>query len=145
LYGTLSAQATTVYGQVFELSPAAGGTRNYSVLQTFTDVADGGQPYGEVILDAAGNLYGTPSEGGGNGFGSTSGAGVVFELSSGAKGWQESVLYDFLSGGQTQPQSGLVMDASGNLYGTTSEGGAHAWGTIYEMSAVAGEWEGKTL
>jgi uncharacterized repeat protein (TIGR03803 family) len=124
-----------------------------NVLYSFGGYAnqDGGQPQGKLIFDNAGNLYGTTVKGGANGYG------TVFELSPDIGGnWSESVLYNFCSqesdyfclDGST-PESGLVFDSAGNLYGTTSFGGAlsacgtQGCGTVFELSPPAqsgGTW-----
>jgi uncharacterized repeat protein (TIGR03803 family) len=127
-------------GTVFELTPGTGGTWTETVLHSFTNSGnDGGEPYAGLIFDAAGNLYGT-TVGGGYGWG------IVYELTPGAKGmWTESVLYTFAVGGHNQkgamPFAGLIFDAAGNLYGTTSEGGAsgmgcggNGCGTVFQLA-----------
>jgi uncharacterized repeat protein (TIGR03803 family) len=129
-------------GVVFELSPVAGGWTE-SVLYSFTDGADGGFPHSQLIFDAAGNLYGTTSDGGAlsdcNGYG----CGTVFELSPGSTGWTENVLYSF----QGYPSDGsypgppLLFDSAGNLYGTTGQGGTYDYGTAFELSPnSSGAW-----
>jgi uncharacterized repeat protein (TIGR03803 family) len=88
-----------------------------------------GAPYGGVIFDAAGNLYGT----------TTDGNGAVFELTPESGGWNETVLYTFSGGTDgNDPQAGLVMDGAGNLYGTTMQGGAYGFGTVFELSPLSG-------
>jgi uncharacterized repeat protein (TIGR03803 family) len=107
----------------------------FSVLYTFTGSLDGGIPVGTLTLDSAGNLYGTTAAGGVYGFG------TIFELSPGAK---EQTLYSFSVTGQfdgAQPVGGLILDAVGNLYGTTYYGGGgHCFdgftpgcGTVFEL------------
>lgn len=127
LYGTAS-------DVVFELSPPVSGNGAWTetVLYTFCsekNCTDGEYPVGGLIFDEGGNLYGTTTAGG------TSGGGTVFELSPGANGWIEGVLYSFCSQPSCpdglQPRSGLIFDASGNLYGTTSAGGHSASGCAY--------------
>jgi hypothetical protein len=114
------------------------------VLYGFKGGADGAFPSSSLVMDSAGNLYGTASEGG-NPSGCVSnyapGCGVVFELASVNGAWQESVLYAFLGGSDGESPSGnLVFDASGNLYGTTSRGGTGTacgtvgCGTVFELS-----------
>jgi uncharacterized repeat protein (TIGR03803 family) len=85
-------------------------------LYSFTGGADGSQPLSDLIVDPAGNLYGTTQGGGANG------AGVVFKVTPAG---QETVLYSFSGGADGyQPYAGLVRDAAGNLYGTTLAGGS---------------------
>lgn len=114
LYGTTYAAGDHNAGMVFELSPATGGDWTESVLYNFTNSADGGFPSAGVVLDAAGNLYGTTTVGG------SDQSGVAFEMTQMAGGnWQETVLHSFnVSGDGYTASSGLVFDAAGNLYGT---------------------------
>src|SRR5581483_6266170 len=97
--------------------------------------SDGADPAAGVITDSSGNLYGTTQDGG------VSGLGTVFELVNSNGGYTEKVLYSFTnSGGDgSLPSAGLIMDSSGNLYGTTAFGGAsdscngYGCGTVYEL------------
>ena len=132
---------------VFMLAPAAGAQSKFKTLYSFTGGTDGGYPYAGVIIDQAGNLYGTTYEGGdlscyGNG------CGTVFELTPNSKGgWKEKVLYSF-SGGTDGllPRAGLTFDQAGNLYGTTQSGGAYGGGTVFELTPNPdGSWTKETL
>ncbi len=106
------------------------------ILYAFTGFA-GSSPVGKLIFDAAGNLYGTTTTGGSE---SGEGYGVVYELSPAAGGgWTQTVLYTFTGDSDgSQPLSGLVFDAAGNLYGTTGSGGAFGYGTVFELSPSSG-------
>jgi uncharacterized repeat protein (TIGR03803 family) len=134
LYGTTSSGVSCVFcGVVFKLAPNPDGTWTEHVLYSFTDGLDGGQPDAGVILDAAGNLYGTTNLGGSstciNDEGS--GCGVVFKLTHNSDGsWTEHVLHAFLGYG-ANPQAGLLRGASGNLYGTASGGTSN--GLVFEI------------
>ena len=121
LYGTTQFGSTSDSGTVFQITPS--GTE--SVLHSFGTGTDGQNPQARLIMDRSGNLYGTTSGGGANG------TGTVFQISpSGA----ESVLYSFGTGTDGQsPLAGLVMDASGNLYGTTYSGGTNGTGTVFRI------------
>jgi uncharacterized repeat protein (TIGR03803 family) len=131
-------------GTVFELSPDAASERwKYTVLHNFCPLApfncsDGAGPVAGVIIDASGDLYGVTQNGG------ASDQGTVFELSydANAQNWNETVLYSFCAltdcSDGAGPSSGLIMDGSGNLYGTTYEGGAHAQGAVFKLSYDAG-------
>jgi len=127
LYGTTLEGGGWSYGTVFKLDAAGAET----VLYAFTGRTDGGEPYGGVILDAAGNIYGTAATG-------EPGVdeGVVYELDPAG---QETVLYTFMGGmAGTRPDSGVILDAAGNLYGTTYFGGAAAAGTVYKFDMHTG-------
>jgi uncharacterized repeat protein (TIGR03803 family) len=130
LYGTTAGYSGDGFGTVFELTPSSLGW-NESILYTFTGGTDGAYSYGGVILDNAGNLYGATNAGG------THGAGVVFELSRIANGWTENVLYNFtggIDGGGPGGSfgSGLLMDSSNNIYGSTGYGGK-GFGVVFEV------------
>jgi uncharacterized repeat protein (TIGR03803 family) len=145
LYGTTSGGGAHHQGTVFELTPKVGGGWTERLLYSFfaNHGKDGAFPQAGLILDAAGNLYGTTKGGGAYGFAK----GTVFELSPVAGGgWSESVLYNFgkSSDGKT-PTAGLIFDAAGNLYGTTLDGGTHDSGTVFELTPVAGSWTERVL
>ena len=89
-------------------------------------------PYGSLVMDAAGNLYGTTTEGGGSGCGG-SGCGFAWKLAPNPDGtWGIlSLLHSFQNGADgTDPSAGLIFDAAGNLYGTTQFGGAYGFGGV---------------
>jgi uncharacterized repeat protein (TIGR03803 family) len=115
-------------GVVFKLSPAGTET----VLHTFTGGADGANPLAGLVRDAAGNLYGTASDGGAACFDNAITCGVVFKLSpTGA----ETVLHTFTGGADGgQPEAGLIQDLTGNLYGTTVFGGAYGLGVVFKLT-----------
>jgi len=121
LYGTTEQGGTYGFGVVFKLT--AGGAE--TVLYSFTGGADGAYPVASLIIDKAGNLYGTTEQGGG------SGLGVVFEIPSGGG---ETVLHSFTGSDGAFPVAGLAKDAGGNLYGTTVEGGANDVGTVFKLA-----------
>jgi len=137
-------------GTVFKLSPNGSGYTE-TVLYSFcsqggSNCTDGAYPYGAALTeDASGNLYGTTSSGGVNSCDSP-GCGTVFELSPGGNGYTESVLHSFDHSDGSGPDAGLIEDASGNLYGTTSSGGTGlSWlceacgsGTVFELSPNGG-------
>ncbi len=134
LYSTTSLGGPNNHGTVFQLAPGSGGGWTEEVLHSFSGGKDGSEPFANVILDSAGNLYGT-TVGGGN---ITCDCGTVFKLVPGSDGkWTESVLHNFVSGNDgANPQTGLLFDTAGNLYGTTSAGGNHnSYGTAFEITA----------
>jgi uncharacterized repeat protein (TIGR03803 family) len=120
-YGTASEGGESNNGVVFKIAPSGHET----VLYSFTGGADGASPYGSLLRDAAGNLYGTTFAGG------TSGAGVVFKINSSG---EETVLYSFTGGDDGgYPLGGLVRDSAGNLYGTTDGGGVSSAGVVFKI------------
>jgi uncharacterized repeat protein (TIGR03803 family) len=149
LYGGVGYPQNNGYGTVFELSPYGSGGWNETTLYTFAGGADGGSPYSSVILDSAGNLYGTTIIGGDLTCNPPvdDGCGVVFKLSPAGTGWTETVLYSFTGGADGKyPTTGLIMDSAGNLYGTTLEGDSNApFGTVFELSPSGGGWTEKVI
>ncbi|HEY3973016.1 MAG TPA: choice-of-anchor tandem repeat GloVer-containing protein [Candidatus Sulfotelmatobacter sp.] len=127
-------------GIVYQLRPPAvkGGAWTESVLYRFEEQYRGDNPLGGVILDSAGNVYGTTVFGGGDD------TGTVFELSPKKGEWSLRILYSFGSATSDgkYPYTSLTMDSSGNLYSTTSQGGAYNMGTVFELSLQpSGAWQ----
>jgi uncharacterized repeat protein (TIGR03803 family) len=146
LYGTAEFGGSRFEGVAFELMPTPTGWK-HKVLRNFG--LHGIRPYGGLVLDSAGNLYGTTTGGG-----SSIGAGVVFELTPNTKGvWNEIVLYEFQGGRHggkdgRYPLAGLVFDGQGNLYGTTAFGGVrhHGRGMIFKLTPSSdGSWKKSVL
>jgi uncharacterized repeat protein (TIGR03803 family) len=161
-YGTVSSGGTAGLGAVYKLTPVENGKPwSESVLYSFQGGSDGQIPFGEVVFDAAGNLYGTTSRGGVTHLGCfQSGCGTIYELSPTSNGqWQETILHDFsdANGEGAEPRAGVVFDSAGNLYGTTNSGGNNSvsacntfnsdgCGTVFElMPASGGQWNLVTL
>jgi uncharacterized repeat protein (TIGR03803 family) len=146
LYGTSGGNVFGYYfgayiaSTVFKLSPNSDGTWTKTILHTFSG-PDGNNPRSSLIFDQSGNLYGTTLNGGGS-IHCPKGCGVVFKLSPNADGtWTETVLKRFGDRPAAHPYGGLVFDSTGNLYGTTENGGTGDSGTIYKMSPNAdGTW-----
>jgi uncharacterized repeat protein (TIGR03803 family) len=124
LYGTTSDGGRFSRGAVFELSPV-GSSWTETILYSFTGGAAGSHPEAGLIMDSAGNLYGTTS--------TYQDSGNVFELSPTVAGWAQHVIY-------AEPASGgLTMDAAGNIYGTT-------FSTVFELSPLgSGGWNPTVL
>lgn len=142
LYGTTVDGGRYGYGTIFEMSAGPGGSWNERVLHSFGSGKDGSQPVAGLILDSAGNLYGTTFYGG------AYGKGTAFELTPPASGAKETILHNFgvTSEDGENPYGGLVFDASGNLYGTTYNGGIRTFGTAFELSPKSGVgWSEKLL
>ncbi len=184
LYGTAANGGANGYGVVFELSPA-GASWTETTLYSFANDGDGANPANGLIMDPAGNLYGTTQAGGDGNYG------TVFELSPSGGGWTEQVIDIFATGfaglsmdaagnlfGVTPccvfelspngnggwnkafihsfagppkdgegPESAPVPDQAGNLYGTTWDGGHDDWGTVYKLtpSKKKGKWTEEIL
>jgi uncharacterized repeat protein (TIGR03803 family) len=107
---------------------AAHASHNFQVLYSFTGQTDGGNPHGNLLRDADGNLYGTTVQGG------TSGYGVVFRLSPDGK---QTPLYSFSGGADGHyAYGGLVQDKAGSLYGVTIFGGAYGEGNVFKLDST---------
>lgn len=118
-------------GIVFKLARESGGQWQYSILHNFTGGLAGSGPGAGVVLDKAGNLYGTTVYDGSN----SCGCGVVYKLSPTASGpWTYTVLHSFIGSDGAQPDANLVIDSEGNLYGTTATGGAGGAGVAFEVT-----------
>jgi uncharacterized repeat protein (TIGR03803 family) len=147
LYGTasgggdLACNAPSVCGVVYKLTPNSHGSWTESVLYSFTGGADGAYPASGLVFDSAGSLYGTTPSGG-NLSDCINGCGVVFKLTPNSDGsWTESVLHSFANHPAANPYTGLVFDATGNLYGTTLYGGPVNGGVVFKMAAKSdGSW-----
>jgi uncharacterized repeat protein (TIGR03803 family) len=125
LYGTTTAGGAVGDGTVFEL---ANGSNTIQTLASFNGTT-GQQPYGGVILDGSGNLYGTTWQGG------TFNYGTIFELAKGSS--TVATLASFNGNNGLHPDSSLIMDGSGNLYGT-AQGGIYGYGTVFELAKGSG-------
>lgn len=130
-YGTTTVGGANGQGTVFKVTTKGVETVVYS----FNDNAanDGADPYAPLVMDGAGNLYGTTSVGGAHG------QGTVFKV---AADGTESVVYSFndnAANDGADPYGGLIMDTSGNFYGTTTVGGAHGQGTVFKVAPDGSE------
>jgi uncharacterized repeat protein (TIGR03803 family) len=150
LYGTTTIGGNCWYycGVVFKLTPGTGGSWTENVLHSFCSLKncrDGGFSLASLIFDRMGNLYGTTAYGG------AYNAGSVFKLTPNSDGgWIESVLHSFCSSRNCRdgggPVGGLIFDVAGNLYGTTSGGGAYRQGVVFELTLNGdGSWREKVL
>jgi uncharacterized repeat protein (TIGR03803 family) len=136
LYGTTqTGGANRQFGTVFRLSPLPGGW-SATVLLNFPLFQGGCCPYGGVVMDASGNLYGATFS--------------AFKLSpTSSGGWRPTILHNFtgLNGDGSGPFAGLILDAEGNLYGTTEHGGTskncgEGCGTVFELQHLPdGSWK----
>ncbi len=140
-------------GTVFQLSPNHNGTWTETDLHRFNG-NDGQNPAAGLAIDRSGNLYGTTTLGGGPYCFGQFGCGTAFEVSpDGHGGWTETTLYTFTGGssdGQS-PQGVLLLAASGELYGTTAEGGGtgcnfgFGCGTVFELKPTSSGWKETVL
>jgi uncharacterized repeat protein (TIGR03803 family) len=126
LYGTTSAGGASGDGAVFELAKGSG---TITTLASFNGT-DGTNPRAGLIMDSSGNLYGTTSAGG------ASNDGTVFEVAQGSR--TITTLASFKGTDGQSPACALLMDSSGNLYGTTQDAGASGYGTVFELAAGGG-------
>ncbi|HYM74970.1 MAG TPA: choice-of-anchor tandem repeat GloVer-containing protein [Candidatus Dormibacteraeota bacterium] len=138
-------------GTVFELSPNSNGGWTKTTLYNFqgnppgSSFFDASYPAGGLVLDKAGNLYGTTLNGGESCSFTNAGCGVVFELSPNSSGgWTETLLHKFSGAGGAYPEGGVIFDSAGNLYGTTFEGGPsnlscyYGCGTVFKLTPKSG-------
>jgi len=133
LYGVFRLGGPNEVGAVYQLSPSGmGWTRQF--LHSFSGGNDGEQPNGGLIIGPSGNLYGTTYLGG------SGDAGTVFELTPANGGWSFNTLYGLPGGQESGPEDKLVMDAAGNLYGTTFGGGTCKKGSVFKLTPSNGEW-----
>ena len=149
LYGTtfLGGNPAANAGTVFALAPPPAVCRSAcswikTTLWTFGQYdGDGLRPnYGDLVFDAAGNLYGTTEEGGTTRPLCGPGCGTVYMLSRSQGPWSETLIYQFGDGPGFHPYAGVTFDANGNLYGTTAYGGSADWGLIYQLTPSNGSW-----
>jgi uncharacterized repeat protein (TIGR03803 family) len=139
LYGTTSSCGTNDQGIVFELTNS-GGAWSETVIYSFTGQAGGGAPVASLVIDTDGSLYGTTESGGGGGC--VGGCGVVFKLTKINGAWKERILHTFRNNGTdgVAPEADVVLDAKGNLYGTTAEGGSFGYGTAFKLTRTTKGW-----
>jgi uncharacterized repeat protein (TIGR03803 family) len=125
LYGTTT-QGTTGYGSIYKI---AAGTGTVTTLANFTSSSLGSSPQSPLIMDASGNLYGTTQTGGPNN------CGTIFELANGSSTITRLAYFTGSSGIGSWPIGGIVMDSSGNIYGTTFLGGPTNQGTLWKLAS----------
>lgn len=134
LYGVTTVGGAHGAGVVYKLTPTQTGEWKQKTLYAFNDEPDAGFPYGGVVVDKKGNLYGTTYYAGAHD------VGTVYRLSRRNGAWVETGLYSFKGGSDgSGPISTLAFDQAGNLYGSASEGGAGCnCGTIFKLSSAGG-------
>jgi len=147
LYGTTYVGGDSNFGTVFKLAPDKKGGWTKTTILSFQGIpVDGSQPIGRLVFDAKGNLYGTTTQGGVG----EDGEGTVYKLTPTKQGtWKETILHTFdcfSNNDGCLPQSSLIFDQAGNLYGTTLQGGGgdnttfctNGCGTVFELSPSKG-------
>jgi uncharacterized repeat protein (TIGR03803 family) len=148
VYGTTVLDGIAGGGTVFQLVPPAQGQSGWTenTLWGFGTPGDGANPVGNLIFDPLGNLYGTTRWGGAFGFG------TVFMLAPPVGGigpWTETLLWSFTGGADgANPLASLILDSSGNVYGTTAAGGSATVGTVFQLAPLndgSGTYELNTL
>ena len=131
LFGTTGGGGANNDGTVFELVSNGGGSYTLTTLVSF-DLTNGQSPSGGLIADAAGNLFGTTFAGGANG------NGTVFEIAKTGDSYASTptTLVNFKGSDGNGSEAGLIFDAGGNLFGTTTSGGASNQGTVFELAGA---------
>jgi uncharacterized repeat protein (TIGR03803 family) len=122
LYGTAAFGGTGQVGIVYKLAPSGSGWTE-STIYTFTQQSDGGEPYGGLIFDAAGNLYGTTL------------FGTVYEMTPSSGGWAFQLLYTFMNVYEGSSAT-LTFDSAGNLYGTLADAAQE----VFRLTPSGGQW-----
>jgi uncharacterized repeat protein (TIGR03803 family) len=154
LYGTTNGGGSTACsggcGTVFRIRPTKQGYEEH-VVYRFAGGTDGAKPYyGSLLLDAAGALYGTTNSGGDVSCG-TDGCGTVFKLTHNGRHYAEQILHTFVGGSDgAGPESGLIEDTTGTLYGTTYAGGSKhcggfGCGTVFALTPSGGGYSERIL
>jgi uncharacterized repeat protein (TIGR03803 family) len=129
LYGTTEHAGAHESGVFFKLAPDVTDKWTFRVLHPFSEKSDGSCPTGHVVRDPASNLYGTACSGGAHGYG------TVYKMTPNSDGtWAFSVLYNFSGGDGANSVGGPILDAAGNLYGVTANGGVYGYGAVYEIT-----------
>ncbi|MGB9199251.1 MAG: choice-of-anchor tandem repeat GloVer-containing protein [Terriglobales bacterium] len=134
LYGTTSVGGLYGNGNVFELAKS-GWTE--TSLHDFQLGSDGGVPYGGLVFDASGNIFGSTTDGGSSG---SDGGGTIFELTPNGTSWTFNTIYALAGWGISGTFRDLLLDASGNIYATTHCDGAYNAGTVYKLTNSEGIW-----
>jgi uncharacterized repeat protein (TIGR03803 family) len=139
-YGTTLGGGANKQGTIFQISPVSSGGWKETLIHSF-DGTHGSQPDAGVLMDSAGNLYGS-TQFGGSSSACFTGCGVVFELSpASGGGWTYKELVDFNSNNGAMGSGNLTLDPDGDLYGFTGAGGLYNWGIVYKLKHTASGWK----
>jgi uncharacterized repeat protein (TIGR03803 family) len=132
--GNLYGGTTWNFSSIYQLTPTESSFV-VTPLYAFSNYSqDGTNVEGNVVLDQAGNLYGTTASDGPNG------GGTVFELSPSGGSWTLTTLYSFTGSGSQVGPTSLLMDAAGNLYGTTANLGQNGLGNVFKLTRSGNSW-----
>jgi uncharacterized repeat protein (TIGR03803 family) len=135
VYGTTYYGGTKNLGTVWKLTPVTtgkkAGTYTEKILHSFTSATTGEYPFAGVTLDSSGNIYGTTVPGGKYGYG------TLFELAVSGTSYKEKLLWSFNNTDGSEPYANPILGSSGNLYGTTYDGGSSDYGTVFEFNPGA--------
>ncbi|MCK1494931.1 hypothetical protein IVB14_32120 [Bradyrhizobium sp. 180] len=136
LFGTTFDGGANGKGNVFEIAKSGSSYSGTPISLASFNGTNGWQPNNGLVMDSAGNLFGTTTMGGANG------DGEVFEIAKTGSTYSSTptVLVSFSGSNGNGPYSNLIMDASGNLFGTTSQGGANNDGTVFEIVNNGGSY-----
>jgi uncharacterized repeat protein (TIGR03803 family) len=131
---------------IWLLMGSAQATNQFQIVHHFAN-APGSTPVAALVADSAGNLYGTTEFAGNKSCGDEgTGCGAVFKLTpTSGGGWSYNVIHSFNGLDGETPLAALIIDALGNLYGTTSAGGAYGSGTVFELSPSGSKWTERVL
>jgi uncharacterized repeat protein (TIGR03803 family) len=131
LYGVTRKGGHDNHGTVYSVTPGSGGY-THKIIYNFPGRTYGREPQAGLIIDGAGNLFGTTALGGNTAC--RGGCGTVFEISPSSSGYAEGEIYRFHGPDGQAPRGPLLEDAGGDLFGTTASGGAHGDGTVFELT-----------
>jgi len=135
IFGTGLSGGMNNYGIVFRLKPQPNGKYTFTPIHYFSLLARGAHPAGSLVLDTSGNIFGTTTGGG------TTGEGIAYELVKGPSGYAEKVVHTFSTAKDGEnPTGGLIVDSTGNLYGSTSSGINGIYGTVFKLSPSSAGW-----
>src|SRR5882724_1607547 len=128
----------SIAGSVLLVLASLAQSQTFNQLYSFQGGSDGGHPFSGVVRDSAGNIYGTAYAGGIYGNCSYPGCGVIYKLDPAGN---ETAFYTFAGppADGANPVAGIVMDAAGNLYGTTAYGGPNGYGSAFKVDAAGNE------
>jgi uncharacterized repeat protein (TIGR03803 family) len=138
LYGVFADNGPYGYGAIYKLSPSGAGWTESTVHGFTFHGSDGAGPQGGFVFDSSGNMYGTTVH-------DSTGGGTIFELAPDGGGLSYGVIYGLTGGIDLGPYDKLLMDSSGNLYGTTFGDGQYGYGSVFKLTRTNGGWSYTSL